>query len=354
MGIRIVATGSYVPPHAVTNDDLSGIVDTSDEWIRTRTGIAERRFAPDTMSGADMACAAAAQAIARARTADQGMREGTGASAAGASAAEAAPARAGAPDCAPADIPLADVAGASFSAIIAATFTPDELIPSLACTVRERLGLAPDTLAFDLNGACCGFVYALRVAEGLLELDPGARVLVVASERISGVLDFADRTTCVLFGDGAAACVVERSEAPTWFHAESTDGSRLLASATNPWPKRVPGIRMRGQEVFRFACEALERTARDLLARSGLAMGDVSQVLCHQANERIIAHVEKRLGAAPGTFPRNIGKYGNTSAASIPLLLDELAGAGRLQRGEKVMLIAFGAGLTVGGMVFEW
>jgi 3-oxoacyl-[acyl-carrier-protein] synthase-3 len=311
--IKIASVGSCVPDRVVTNDDLSRIVDTGDEWIFSRTGIHERRFAEEGIQNVDLAARAACQALDRAG--------------------------AGTDDV--------DV-------LIVATFTPDSFTPGVASCVHGRLGLDSHVLSFDLNGACCGFLYALRVAQGQLALDPAATILVIGSELVSGILDFSDRSTCVLFGDGAAAAVVRASDEPCWFTAGTCGNSEAIVSSARYAPHAVPGIQMRGQEVFRFACTSIERSIGNLLDQAGLALDDIDFVVCHQANARIISHVVKHLDADPAQFFMNVEHLGNTSAASIPLALADMLDRGVLQRGCKIIMVGFGAGLSEGGVLLTW
>lgn len=311
--IKIVSIGSCVPDRVVTNDDLSRVVDTSDAWIFPRTGIHERRFGEEGIRNVDLAAGAARQALDR-----------------------------------------ADVGADGVDVLIVATFTPDSFTPGVASCVHERLGLDSHTLSFDLNGACCGFLYALRVAQGQLALDPDATVLVVGSELVSGILDFSDRSTCVLFGDGAGAAVVRASDKPCWFTAGTCGNPEAINSSARYAPRAVPGIQMHGQEVFRFACTSIERSIANLLDQAGLALDDIDFVVCHQANARIINHVVKHLDADPGQFFMNVERLGNTSAASIPLALADMLDRGMVQRGCKIIMVGFGAGLSEGGVLLTW
>lgn len=313
--VRIAAIASYIPSRVVTNDDMAELVDTSDEWITGRTGIHRRHFAAEGESNTDEAIAAGRAVLAKAQLETDDIM-----------------------------------------AVIVCTFTPDRFTASTASHVREALGLGEHCLCFDLNGACAGYIYGLRVARGLLlQEDADAKVLLICSELISSVLDFTDRSTCVLFGDGAAASIVELAHGRRdHYLVGSRDGCDLIDCPTHHHPRKVPGIRMDGREVFRFACGAMEETIEALLAKTGLRIEDIDHVVCHQANARIINHVIRHMDADPGIFYLNVADYGNTSAASIPIALAEMDGKGLLQRGEKVMLVAFGAGLVYGGALLEW
>lgn len=310
--LHIVKMGRSVPERVVTNDDMSKLVDTSDEWITTRTGIKRRHFL------AEDACSTQ-QAIEAAKAAFQGS------------------------GVSPEDI----------CAVVVCTFAPDNFTPAESTEVHGALGLSKDAICFDMNGACAGFIYGLHVAKGLLLQQPGKYALVVASEQLSKVVDFSDRSTCVLFGDGGAAAVVGLSEdGEDWFCGGTQPNAEAISCPAHEGPH--PGIHMNGQEVFRFACGAIGQSIRSLLEQSGLALKDINHVVCHQANARIIQHVEKHMDAAPGLFFKNVDEYGNTSAASIPLALSEMVDSGYLKRGDKVIMVGFGAGLVRGGMLLEW
>lgn len=322
-GLKILGTGSHVPPLAVSNRQFSQVVDTSDEWILSRTGIGQRHFA-DGESNLDMAAQAARRAVA-----DAGI--------------------------APEDIGV----------VVCATVTHDYLFPSLACLVAKALGLPQGILAFDLNAACSGFLYALHTAQALLRERRGAYALVVGSEILSRITDFGDRGTCVLFGDGAGAVVVGLSEEHSSFFDSGAMGSVEVLScpsplaARNPFgsvrePSRQARIQMDGGEVFRFAVDSASASITRTLAEAGLTPGEVDWYVCHQANERILKAVAKRLNLPQERFFCNIRQRGNTSAASIPLALDELNRSGGLCRGQRVVLSGFGGGLTYGSLYFTW
>ena len=322
--IALLGTGSHTPSRVVTNGELSRTVDTSDEWIHTRTGIRERRLAGpgDTTTG--MAVAAA-----RAALDDAGLS--------------------------PADIDL----------LIVATMTPDLPMPATACLVQTELGMPATAACFDLNAACTGFVYALDTAWALLASGRHRHALVIGAEKLSSVIDWSDRTTCVLFGDGAGAVVLGPSPA-------ARPESRLLASKLGAIPGtaellRIPGggsspveaearrcISMKGKEVFKLAVRAMDEVSRDLLAAEGVTGADLALVVPHQANLRIIHALSQYLEIPYERIVINVDRYGNTSAASIPLALDEARRAGRLRRGDLVLLVAFGAGLTYGGALVRW
>lgn len=306
-GLKIVSTGSCHPQNAVSNDKLSETVDTSDEWISTRTGIRQRYFS-EGETNVDLASNAAKQALER-----------------------------------------SGISVDEIGACVVATFTPDKLTPSVACVVQNKLGLPKGALCFDINAACSGFIYALNVARGILMQSEKKYALVIGSEVISRVLDFADRSTCVLFGDGAGAAVVTLSENTEYEFTCGSDGNDAILSCPT-----TGGLQMDGREVFKFAVGIIPKCIDTLLDKSGLALDDIDYVVCHQANERIISHVVKKIKAPSDKFFMNLQKYGNTSAASIPLALDEMASGGLLKEGMKIICVGFGSGLTWGGVLLEW
>ena len=309
---RILATGRCLPARVVTNEDLSRTVDTSDEWVFSRTGIHSRHFCAEE-TGLDLALSAARQSMDR-----------------------------------------AGITAADIGVCLVATFTPDHASPSTACLLQRELGLEEDTLCFDLNAACAGFLYGLKTAHALLCDAPRPCALVVGAEVISRVMDHTDRNTCVLFGDGAGAAVIRRDEDRSWHTVFGTRGDPDSIRVQGPGP--VPSaIHMDGRAVFRFAVEVVEQSIRQLLEREGLAsVNDLDLVVCHQANARIIDFVAKRLGAREGLFYKNMDRYGNTSAASIPIALDELTEAGALRPGMRIVTVGFGGGLTWAGALLRW
>ncbi len=373
MGCTIIGCGKALPALEVANDDLAKLVETNDEWIVTRTGISSRHIAVDE-TGTDLAEAAARAALG---WSPDGWCEAS---------------------LAPEDIDL----------VIAATFTSDALVPSAAGLLRERLGLE-NAIAFDLNAACTGFVYALTVAETMMAASaagfPGAagrnpirRALVVGSERLTHVTDWADRSTCVLFGDGAGAAVVEWDEArpgilasfilnttddtgalscphafdaPVPFDADGVAPALLDGAGNVPYATMPPAshaddahvaalqepplqtVYMDGQKVFKFATEAMTEAIHRVLERSGVALEDVACIVPHQANERIIKYAAKKLGLPLDLFQLSIANVGNTSAASVPMALADAYAAGRIKRGDKVIMVAFGGGFTSGAVLFE-
>ena len=308
---RILATGRCLPERVVTNQELCRTVDTSDEWVFSRTGIHQRYFC-QSETGLDLALGAARQAMER-----------------------------------------AGLTAADIGVCLAGTFTPDHASPSTACLLQKELGLREDTICFDVNAACAGFLYGLKTAHALLPDAPRPCALVVGAEVISRVMDHNDRNTCVLFGDGAGAVVLRRDEDRAW---HTVFGSRGDYSIQVQGPGPLPSaIHMDGKAVFRFAVEVVEQSIRQLLEAEGLSsVNDLDLVVCHQANARIIDHVAKRLKAREGLFYKNMDRYGNTSAASIPIALDELAQSGALQPGMRVLMVGFGGGLTWAGALLKW
>jgi 3-oxoacyl-[acyl-carrier-protein] synthase-3 len=306
-GLRVVGTGRCLPKNIVTNAQLSRQVDTSDEWIASRTGVLQRHIATDE-TNASMAERAAQQALER-----------------------------------------AGINPEQVGACIVATLTPDYATPSVACLLQRGLELPEDIPCFDLNAACSGFVYGLTVARGLLAQGTKPYALVVGSEIMSRTLDLADRATCVLFGDGAGAVVVEASDSHNFVSVLGTRGDDTSLSCP------VGGtLQMQGSEVFRFATDILPRCIHETLNKAGRSLDEVDYVVCHQANQRIIAYVVKKLKAPEEKFYLNVQYYGNTSAASIPIALDEMATKGLLAAGSRVLCVGFGGGLTWGGAWLEW
>ncbi|MCP5518119.1 MAG: ketoacyl-ACP synthase III [Verrucomicrobiales bacterium] len=321
----ITGVGAYVPERVLTNADLERMVDTSDEWITTRTGIKERRLAAEGEATSDMAARAALRAMEAA---------GVG----------------------PADIDL----------IIVATVTPDMLFPSTACLVQEKIG-ARRAAAFDLEAACSGFIYGLEVGQQFITSRTYDTVLVIGAEKLSAIVDWQDRNTCVLFGDGAGAAVLQNREGShglltVCMGADGAKGSVLCVpaggSARPPTPQsvdqRLHYIRMDGKETFKNAVQAMHAAAREALQRCELEIAQIRCIIPHQANRRIIDAVGDRLGATEDQVFVNVEKYGNTSAASVAIALDEAVSTGRIRRGDLVLLVVFGGGFTWGAAVIEW
>ena len=309
--IQIIATGKAIPKKLVTNEDMSKIVDTSDEWISSRTGIKERHFC-DGEKNWELAYQAATEALAK-----------------------------------------GGIEKEQIGAVVVGTGTPDYFMPSTACILQEKLGLPSDIPAFDINAACPGFIYALRVAGSLLQEEERPYALVIGSEQLSTRADMTDRTTCVLFGDGAGAVVIKRNPEKQFFGVWGTEGNVEALGC----PSHIignPYIYMDGQTVFRFATQYMAKAVKMVLEKAELTVDDIDYVVCHQANERIIEFVRKQFKAPEEKFFKNIHKYGNTSAASIPIALTEMDEQGMLTAGKKVIIVGFGAGFTWGSMLLEF
>ncbi len=321
----IAGIGSYVPEKVLTNFDLEKIVETSDEWIRTRSGIRERRIADENVATSDLSVIAAQKAIKNA-----GIR----------------------PD--------------EIDAIILGTATPDMLFPSTACIVQSQIG-ASKAMAFDISAGCSGFLYGLGIADSMIK-NGFDNILVIGAETLSKVMDFTDRATCVLFGDGAGAAVVKKKNddssgiIASYFRAEGADwkllyqpagGSRIPASLKSV-EERLHYIKMEGNEVFKLAVRAMIESALETLKRANVSSKEVSLLIPHQANIRIIEATAKRLHIPMEKVYVNLDKYGNTSAASIPIALDEALSNGRIKPGDLVLMVAFGAGFTWGGVLLKW
>lgn len=302
-GIHIVATGRAIPEKVVTNNDLSKFVDTNDEWIITRTGIRERHFSTDELNY-ELAAKAGKIAMEKAR------------------------------------ILPSQIAG-----IIVATVTPDNIMPSTACMVQKKLGIPKDCMAFDINAACSGFIYGLRICKGLLENMEKPYMLLIGSERMSKILDFTDRSTCVLFGDGAGAAIIELSEKHPYYQRTWSDGNEEALTCLGPGNHDAK-LFMDGTAVFRFAVKAVKEGIDAVLADAELEIKEIDFIVCHQANARIIEHVRKKYDLPQEMFFMNLQKYANTSAASIPIALDEMMEQGMLKEGMKIICVGFGAGFT--------
>ena len=315
---RIAGTGRYLPARVVTNDELAKSVDTSDEWIRTRTGIAQRHVAADDEQTSDLALAASLPAL------------------------EAA------------EIDAADV-----DLIVVATTTPDMIFPSTACILQAKLG-ARGGPAFDVQAVCAGFVYALTIADQMVSSGAARNALVVGAEIYSRILDWSDRGTCVLFGDGAGAVVLlpsaHRGILATKLHADGNYRDILCVPGQVSAGKVVgtPYVRMDGQHVFKFAVKVLAEAAQDALAIAGLPLSAIDWLIAHQANLRIIDATARRLHVPPNKVVITVDKHANTSAASIPLALDVAVRDGRIERGQHLMLLGVGGGFTWGSALVHW
>jgi 3-oxoacyl-[acyl-carrier-protein] synthase III len=323
---KITAVAGYVPPRVVTNLDLEKIVDTNDEWIRTRTGIRERHYADPGVASSHLGTEAA-----------KALLEAKG-------------------------LPADEV-----EMIVVATVTPDMLFPATACLIQHRLG-ASNAWGFDLSGACSGFVYALTTGAQFVGAGTHKKVLVIGSDVMTSILDYQDRATCVLFGDGAGAVLVEPaasdSEGIIDF-ANDIDGSggcnlympaggSLHPASAETVEKRMHYVHQEGQSVFKYAVRRMAELACDLLERNGLTSRDLALVVPHQANLRIIRAMQERLGVDDSKVLVNIDRFGNTTAATIPLGLMDAVGQKRLKKGDLVLLIAVGAGYTTGAVLMRW
>ncbi|MBO5208194.1 MAG: ketoacyl-ACP synthase III [Lachnospiraceae bacterium] len=320
MKTRIIGTGSCLPETIVTNDDLSKIMDTSDEWISSRTGIRERRLAKDENT-ASLSIEAARRALEDAKVSAQ-------------------------------DIDL----------IIVGTITGDYVTPSTACEVQAALG-ADKAVAFDVNAACSGFMFALHTADAYFKAGIYKTALVLGAETLSKIMDWNDRSTCVLFGDGAGAAVLRAEETGLLAYDQGSDGAKGMVLAcknrlnNNPLVKNPTDLQytyMDGQEVYKFAVTTVPASIKKVLDEAGLSVEDIDYFALHQANIRIIQSVAKRLKVSEDKFPISLDHCGNISAASVPILLDEINKKGMLKPGMKIVLSGFGAGLTWGSAVIEW
>ncbi len=326
--VTISGTGSYVPKKVLTNHDLEAIVDTTDEWISTRTGIKERRIASDTQSTSDLATEAARSAMAD-----------------------------------------ANVSGEEIDLIIVATISPDAFFPATACYVQQNIE-ATNALCFDVSAACSGFLYAMQIAENLILSGQRKTALIIGAEKLSSMVDWEDRNTCVLFGDGAGSVILTVDE-------NNKNGRKLLSSSLGSDGRQtdilhVPGggsacpitpenadqklntIRMQGREVYKYAVNAMRRAAEDALQKYGLGPEDVNMVIPHQANLRIIEAITDRMGIPKEKTFINLTKYGNTSAAAVAIALDEANKTKSINEGDTVLLVAFGAGLTWASYLLKW
>lgn len=323
--VGIAGIGFYVPKKVLTNFDLEKMVDTTDEWIRTRTGVRERRIADDNEATSDLAIEAARKALEDAQISHQ-------------------------------EIDL----------IIVATLSPDYLFPSTSCLVQDKLGIK-DAWAFDIEAACSGFIYALSVAEAFIKSGSYKTALVIGAEVFSRIVDWTDRNTCVLMGDGAGAVILREVEngkgiLSTYLGADGSradllkqpaGGSRLPA-AEETVRQGLHYFKMQGNEVFKLAVRIMSESVITALKKAGLSNKDIDLIIPHQANIRILNAMARRLSLPMEKLVVNLDKYGNTTAASIPIALDEAVKQGRIKEGDIVVLVAFGAGLTWGASVIRW
>jgi len=324
-GAKITALGCYAPPRVLTNKDFEKMVDTSDEWIVQRVGIRERHIAPPEMATSDMAVLAACAALNQ-----------------------------------------RGIAGSDIEAILVCSGTPDMMFPSTACLVQDRIG-AKGAWGFDLVAACSGFIYGLTTAAHLVMSGAHKKVLVIGADTMSRILDYTDRATCILFGDAAGAMLVERAEAGEGFLGFLNEidgsggdalkmpagGSRMPASAETV-AHRLHFVKQEGQTVFKYAVRKMFEACTELLSRHGLSTKDIKLLIPHQANARIINAAAERLGLRDDQVVINIERYGNTTAATIPLATHDAIETGRLKKGDLVMFASVGAGFTVGANLWQW
>lgn len=319
--VKIASIGSYAPEKILSNSDLEKIVETSDEWIVSRTGIRERRILPEDEASSDMALRAAREAL----------------EAAGVSAGEV------------------DV-------IVVATVTPDYLFPSTGCVLQSKLG-AKNAYAFDILAGCSGFLYALHIGRDMIECGRARTVLAVGAESLSKIVDYEDRATCVLFGDGAGAAVLRSSDSPgilsscmgsdgdNWNLLYMPGGGSRIPATEQSVRERSHFLKMEGNEVFKVAVKAMEVASEEALSLAGVTPADIDLFIPHQANLRIIEAIRKRMDMPESKISVNLDRYGNTSSASIPLALDEALREGRVGEGSTLLMAAFGAGFTWGSCV---
>ena len=318
---KICGTGSWAPPKVWDNNDLARLVDTSDEWIRERTGVVQRHIAEENEDTVTMASRAAQRALED-----------------------------------------ADIKAEEIDLIIVATISPTEIMPCVACGVQEKLG-AEKATCFDLNGACTGSLLALNTAQAYLSQVIYQTALVIGAEKLSALTDWTDRGTCILFGDGAGAVVLKAEESGRYAQVTQSIGKKggaltlrsrnQIQYETDPKAKETY-IQMNGKEVFTFAVSKVPEAVKNLLSREKVPCEDIRYYLLHQANERIIRSAARRIGEDISKFPMNMDEYGNTSSASLLILLDEVKKSGKLQRGDKLVLAGFGGGLTYGASLIEY
>ncbi|UWG97021.1 ketoacyl-ACP synthase III [Dehalobacter sp. DCM] len=323
--VELIGTGSCIPEKVVTNDDLAKIVDTSDEWITSRTGIKERRISTGETT-TELAVGAARSALESAR-----------------------------------------ISAEDLDLIIVATLTPDDYLPSTACQVQKHIG-ADNAACFDLNAACTGFIYGLTVASQFIRTGMYKTALVIGAEELSKITDWTDRTTCVLFADGAGAAVLQRGEQQGIISeiigSDGNKGDCLTCPALPPRnyfirddstkESRSEYVYMNGREVYKFAVTVMPECILKTLEGTGISLSDIDHIIPHQANLRIIDAAAKKLNLDASKFYVNLPRFGNTSGASIPIALDEMAKANRFKKGDLIILVGFGGGLTYGAMLIKW
>ncbi len=306
-GLEVLSTGYAKINHILDNQQLEKMVDTSDEWIVSRTGIKKRHIS--CKNSVDLAIEAAKEAI---KNIDQ----------------------------------------SKIGLIICATMTPANRMPSNACLIQAGLNLnEQDMMCFDISAACSGFVYTMTIANSLLKTMDDRYALIIGSEQLSSIIDYQDRNTCILFGDGAGAMVVKNSQNDFYSYQNSAGNQEVLSAKNDP---QDYFLKMKGQEVFKFAIKVIPESIDQVLNQAGLTLDDIDYVVCHQANYRIIKHVYKKYHCNPDKFYMNLDEYGNTSAASIPLALATMNEKGLIKKGMKLILVGFGGGLTWGATLIEW
>ena len=314
---RVIGCGGYLPERVMPNSELEDLVDTSDDWIRTRTGIRQRHIAREDETTSEMACNAALGAI-----------------------------------------DMAGIEAGSIDLIIVATSTPDLIYPSTACLLQKRLGIRNGAAAFDVQAVCSGFIYALSIADQFIRSGTMRRALVIGADMNSRILDWTDRTTCVLFGDGAGAVILGRSDEPgiykTLLHADGSYSEHLQVPSGVSNPTADPYIRMHGNEVFRFAVQAMDEIVDETLADTGFTRKDINWLVPHQANLRIISATVKKLGMSMDDVILTVAEHGNTSAASIPLALNTGVRDGRIRHGDTLFMEAVGGGFTWGSALIRY
>lgn len=308
-GLKLLGTGYALPTRVLDNDAMTAYVETSDEWITTRTGIRQRHFCGEGESTTTLAIEAARKALN-----DSGLDK------------------------------------SEIGCVIVATSSGEYVMPSTACLVHKALALREDIPVFDLGAACAGFLYAVDAARAMLLAHGGRAALVIGAEQMSQLLDMADRNTCVLFGDAAGAAVFALDEDAEYAYVCGTRGDMAIQVGG---PRRTLPMTMEGQNVFRFAVSTIPATVEELLEKTGKTLDEVDWVVCHQANQRIIDASVRRLGVPAEKFYKNLDRYANTSAASIPLALAEMKESGKLKSGQRVILVGFGGGLTWAGVMLR-
>lgn len=322
--VRIISTGTSIPKKIISNSDLAKIVDTNDEWITARTGIKERRVADENHASSDLGVEASLKAIERA-------------------------------SLDPKDIDV----------IIVGTITPDYIFPSTACLIQERIG-ASNAYAFDISAGCSGYLYAMQVAKSLIDGGSAKTILVIGTETMTRVLDYQDRGTCILFGDGAGATILQKSDKQGilsiclgsdgggWDLLYQPGGGSRMPPTEQSIKNRMHYLKMNGKEVFKIAVKSMGNASVEAIEKAGIKAEDIDIFIAHQANYRIMDAVRKRINLPTEKVFMNISKYGNTSSASVPIALDEALEEGRIKEGDLVLFSAFGAGFTWGASVIQW